>query len=309
MAGDTIEVGIKDGIVQVDVGNLIFKSSKDKTVLDIQPLILKVSVPAELLTGADGGGESKLRGELQKKLLAKLERELRGIVADVQYRANRELAELAAKVRKELDKDQNDDKEACGRATKLVAEVAGKLERLTNEVPPSLREAIKKSGLFANKSLSSVGTWGFRGKSPGICLRPGVFKHAGKEDRANGELAAALKTAKGGGYEFVLVDNGPGGLVLRKSIGGSATALAKGQAGGRGSALFGEVDYDGDQYLFLLDKSCSESKGRHLAQRIRSIVKERCNKVIKVRVTDEDFADDDSDADAGAPAGSAGARK
>jgi hypothetical protein len=297
MAGDTIDVCIKDGIVRVDVRNLIFKASKDKSVLDIQPLVLNVSVPAKFLGRTDdGGGERKLHDELQKR---NLEKELRNIVADVQDKANREMAELGAKIRKELDKDRNDDKSAHKNAAKMVTEVVENLEDMTDGVPLSLREMIKKSGLFAKKSLSSIGTWGFPSGNRGIRLRPGTFKHVGKDDSTDAELRAAIKAAKGGGYAFVLVDSGPGGLVLRKRAGGSEAALAKEQAGGRGSALFGEIEYERaqDTFKFVLDKSCSESKCKNLANKIRKIVKERCNKNIKVWVTDEDRDDRDDESD------------
>jgi hypothetical protein len=293
------------------VRNLIGKASKDKSVLDIQPLLLKVSVPAKLLNGADdGGGKKKPRDELQDRLLQKLETELRKIVSDVQREANREMAELGAKVKKEQDKDQKGDAGAHKDAAKLVDEVAQRLEDLTDGVPLSLREAIKKSGLFANKSLSSVGTWGFPSGNRGIRLRPGVFKQVGKDDRGDGDLRAALKAAKSGGYEFALVDSGPGGLVVGKSISGNAEKLAKEQAGGRGSALFGEIKHEGGQYKFLLDNRCSKNKGDHLARRIRDMVKERCGKSIKVWVTDKDRADDDEAATAAAEsAGHGGAKK
>lgn len=310
MAGDTIEIGIKDGMVQVEVRNLILKASKDKGVLEIEPLMLKVAIPATFLNGADdGGGQRKLRDEPQKTWLPKLETEMRKIVAKVQDEANREMAELGAKVRKELDKDQKDDKGAHKNAAKMVEEVAHKLEDLTDGVPVSIRETIKKSGFFAKKSLSSVGTWGFRSGSRGIRLRPGVFKHVGKDDTGDSELRAAIKAAKGGGYEFVLVDNGPGGLVVRKSLGGSATALAKEQAGGRGSALFGEIKYESERYKFLLDKSCSDSKCKDLAKKIRNMVKERCGKSIKVWVTDDDRDDDEPATVAAASSGKGDAQK
>lgn len=311
MAGDTIEIGIKDGIAHVEVQNLISKASKDKSLLVSEPLMLKVSIPAKFLDGADdGAGENRLRRELQKKLLPKLEAEMRRIVAAVQDRANREMAELGARVRKELEKDQKGDAGAYAQAGKLVDEAARELEDLTNGVPVALREAIKKSGLFAAKSLSSVGTWGFPNPERGIRLRPGVFQNADKDDRDNAELGAALKSAKGGGYDFVLVDNGPGGLVVRRSVGSSATAIAKEQAGGRGSALFGRIEHDGDRYKFLLDKSCSDSRCKGLARKIRNIVKERCGKSIKVWVADNDRADDDERETAAAgSAGRAGAKK
>jgi hypothetical protein len=311
MADDTIDIEVKGEMLHIQVRNLIGKESKDKKVLDIEQLMLKLDIPLKAAAKGKSDAAGGKSDEVRLKALENIRARAKEIVTKVRNEANERIKDLAGEITKQLAKDQQDDKDAYKTASKLVSETAEKLEDMVNGIPPSLREAAKEEmkkcrDAFCNDKLTCVGSWGFRSGNRGIRMRPGVFKHVGKDDSGDAELRAALKAAKGGGYKFVLVDSGPGGLVVRKSVGGSTDKLAKEQAGGTGNVLHGEIKHESGRYLFLLDKSCSASKGDRLARRIRDIVKERCNKSIKVWVADDDWEDTDDEAEAKAAAKSGG---
>lgn len=298
MAGNNIDVEAKDRMLTIQVRNMIRKDTKAKDVLEIQPLLFKLEVPLVL---AGNGNDEKLK----KEALAKLERGVKEIVVRAQDLINEEVNRLGQEIGKQREKDERGDTSAYQNAVKQTRNTVERLDDIVDGLSPSVREETKKlikayGAVFPKQRLTSVGTWGFHGDK-GIRVRPGTFKNVTKDEEDDKELAKALDAARYNKHEFVFVNEGEGGLVLRKRIAGMDTRLAKEQSDG-GRPLYGTVKADGGIYHFELDKECSD-KPEKLAQRIRAIVKERCKKSITVKVSDDDQdIDDEPAAKAGAAA-------
>lgn len=293
MAGNSIEVEAKDRMLRIEVRNMMALDSKAKDVLEIQPLQFKLEVPLALC----GNGTQE---KLQKDALARMEKDVKDIVAKAQGLVNDETKNLGEDIRKELGKDEKGDKSAYRNAVKQVESTVARLEDIVDGLPPSVREAVKKvikgkgfEGIFPKQKLTSVGTWGFRDRK-GICVRPGKFKNVTKDDHADAdkELWEALKNAKSSPHGFVFVDGSKAGLVVRKSITTDDKKLAKEQSNG-GKAWTGTVTREGDIYHFDLDRDCNESTEGALARKISALVQKRCNRKVKVKVSDDDQDVDD----------------
>lgn len=299
MAGNNIDVEVKDRLLTIQVRNMIRMDSKAKDVLEIQPLPFKLEV---LLALSDNGAQAPLK----KQAFDELRKGVEGLVAKAQDLINDEVKDLGEEIGKQRKKDESGDKGAYRNAVKQVSGVVDRIDDITDGLPPSVREETKKvikqkkyEGIFAKQKLTSVGSWGFHGDK-GIRVRPGTFKHVAKDDEVDKELWEALKSTTP--QQFVFVDGRKGGLVVSKSITAADKQKAKEQSGG-GTPITGTMEKKSDVYHFELDKECTESKAEKLATKIRTTIKERCNKKIKVKVSDDDQdLDDDADAKDGAAA-------
>jgi hypothetical protein len=293
MAGNNIDVEAKDRMLRIEVRNMIAVDGKAKDVLEIQPLQFKLDVPLAL--SGDGTQE-----KLKKDALARMEKNVKDIVAKAQGLVNDEIKNLGEGIRKERGKDDKGDKSAYRNAVKQVESAVARLEDIVDGLPPSAREAVKKvikgkefEGIFPKQKLTSVGSWGFRDRK-GICVRPGTFRNVTKDDHADADrdLWEALKNAKSSPHGFVFVDGSKAGLVVRKSITTDDKKLAKEQSNG-GKVWTGRVTKEGDVYRFDLDKDCNESTEGALARKISALVQKRCNRKVKVKVSDDDQDVDD----------------
>lgn len=299
MAGNNIDVEVKDRLLTIQVRNMIRMDSKAKGVLEIQPLPFKLDVPLAL----SGNGA---QAPLKKQAFDEIRKGVEGKVATAQDLIDDEVKKLGEEIGKEQKKDARGDKDAYRDAVKRVSAVVERLNDIADGLPPSVRETTKRvikekqyEGIFAKQKLTSVGSWGFHGDK-GILVRPGTFKHVTKGDELDTELSEALKSKTD--QQFVFVDGSKGGLVVRKSITSDDKKRAKEQSGG-GTQMTGTVKKDGDVHRFELDKECSERKADKLARKIRDLVKKRCKMSIKVKVSDDDEdVADDPDAKDGASA-------
>lgn len=301
MAGNNIDVEAKDRMLRVEVRNMIAVDCKAKDVLEIQPLQFKLDVPLAL---SGNGTQVKLK----KDALARMEKDVKDIVAKVQGSINDEIKNLGEDVRKEWGNDEKGDKSAYRNAVKRVESAVVRLEDIVDGLPPSVREVVKKvikakefEGIFPKQKLTGVGTWGFRDRK-GIGVRTGTFKNVTKDDHADAdkELWEALKKADSP-QEFVFIDGSRAGLVVRRNRTSADKKLAKEQSSG-GKEWTGTVKKSGDIYHFELDQDCSKSTEGTLAKKIRALVQERCDQRIKVKVSDDDqdVGDDGPEAKDGA---------